>query len=242
MAGGPKPRRIVPASRVPGPVLPDLARWMVEESRVLTGEESPFRARLAAGDPRLVLIVGENASGKSLAFRLLAQIAGDHGITPVTLSIRERTGVGNGGMEHMRRAFIYGDEHEKSTGATSAGVVAAGFSNLDRDKPAMLGLDEPEIGLSDGYAEALGEYIGRRATETGPLACGVAVVTHSRRLARGLVRGLGADPTLLSTSGDHADVASWIASEETRTVEDLLALKGVGLDRWRAVNRLLERR
>lgn len=236
------PERVVPEDAVPGHVLPAFARWMVDESRMLTDETSPFSATMTDGDPRLVLIVGENASGKSLAFRLLAQIAGRHGMKPVTLSIRERTGVGTQGMENMRRAFIYGDEGENSTGATSAKVVQSGFFNVNGDKPAMLGLDEPEMGLSDGYAEALGELIGRETAASGPMCCGVAVVTHSRRLVQGLVRGLGADPVLVDMSSAHATVADWIASTETRSVEDLLALPDTGLERWRAVEKLLRGR
>lgn len=233
--------RILPDGSVPGMILPALARWAAEESHVLADEGSPFHADLVPGDPRVLLIVGENASGKSLAFRLIAQLAGTHGAVPITISIRERTGAGSDGHERMRRVFMFGDEEQSSTGATSAGVVVSGFSNLDRDKPAILGLDEPEIGLSDGYAEALGELIGQRATITGPLACGVMVVTHSRRLATGIVKGLGCDPTLLTMSEPHASVSDWIASDERRSVDDLMNLKETGVERWRTVERMLKR-
>lgn len=137
--------RILSDGSVPGMILPALARWAAEESHVLADEDSPFHADLVPGDPRVLLIVGENASGKSLAFRLIAQLAGTHGAVPITISIRERTGAGSDGHERMRRVFMFGDEEQSSTGATSAGVVMSGFSNLDRDKPAILGLDEPEI-------------------------------------------------------------------------------------------------
>lgn len=96
-----------------------------------------------------------------------------------------------------------------------------------------------EIGLSDGYAEALGEYIGMRAASAGGKSCGVMVVTHSRRLVRGLVRGLGVDPTFMTMTEEPGRVGDWIASEETRSVDELLALKTLGLDRWRAVSKLL---
>jgi hypothetical protein len=98
-----------------------------------------------------------------------------------------------------------------------------------------------EIGLSDGYAEALGEMIGLKSTQTGPNACGVMVVTHSRRLVRGLIRGLGAVPTFMTMSAGHDDVDAWLDAEETRSVDDLLALKDVGLERWRAIEKLLRR-
>jgi len=244
---------------VPGLVLPRLARWAVEESAALADERSPFHGTIADGDPRVLLIVGENASGKSLAFRLVAQIADSHGIEAITLSIRERTGDGTFEMARMRRAMIYGQETTSSTGATSARVVQSGFHNmLNRPAPCLLGLDEPEIGLSDGYAEALGEYIGRQAIDIGGSAgnigedggiigrnaCGVMVVTHSRRLAEGLVRGLGAEPTFVAMMPDGESappgLADWIASRDVKGVEDLLALRDTSLARFRQVQRILD--
>ncbi len=233
------PPKIIPAASIPGPALPMLARWIVEDSRIIADESSPFSATLIEGDPRMVLIVGENASGKSLAFRLMAQLAGQHDILPITLSIRERTGAGTMGMESMRRAMIYGNEAENSTGATSARVIESGFNNANRDKPAILALDEPEMGLSDGYAEALGEFIGANTVEASELCCGTVVVTHSRRLVSGLARGLGAMPTMIDMSSAHSSVEAWISSQETRSVEELLDLPEKASERWRAVNKIL---
>lgn len=130
---------------VPGMVLPDAARWVAGESAFANEEGTPFSASLHEADPRLLLIVGENASGKSLAFRIIARILDEAGATPITLSIRERAGLGGDGMGNMRRAFMYGDERIQSTGATSARVVDSGFRNLDRPEPAALLMDEPEI-------------------------------------------------------------------------------------------------
>lgn len=141
-----KPRGILaPKGTIPGLVLPTFCRWLATESAVFAGEDSPFRASLSESDPRIVLIVGENASGKSLAFRLLQQICGDHSIVAIDLSIRTRAGLGRGEMSHMKRAFMYGDEYERSTGATSASVVRRAFANLDREQPAALLMDEPEL-------------------------------------------------------------------------------------------------
>ena len=137
---------ILPAEAVPGMVLPDLARWVAERSALFGDERSPFHCGLAEGDPRILLVTGENASGKSLAFRLVAQLAGSHGIEPMTLSIRERTGAGTDEMARMRRVFIYGDEETSSTGSTSATVVQSLFrSYAQRNAPALLAFDEPEI-------------------------------------------------------------------------------------------------
>ena len=103
-----------------------------------------------------------------------------------------------------------------------------------------------ELGLSDGYSEALGEYIGQQAAPVPENACGVMVVTHSRRLAAGLVRGLGAEPAMLAMLPDAQapvpTVAGWIAQREVRSVDDLLGLKETALQRFRATQRLLDGR
>lgn len=233
-----EPRRILPEGAVPGLVIPQIARWAVERSK-LFGDESPFTASLHNADPRILLIVGENASGKSLAFRLIAQMLGTEGATAITISIRERTGSGPGEMNHMRRAFMFGDEHDQSTGANSASVVEKGFSNTDRDKPNALALDEPEMGLSDGYARALGEMIGSRSRTLHANCCGVIVVTHSRRLAQGLITGLGAEPTVLNLAPTPISASDWTATDEIRSVEDLKALPALALERFRAAHRTL---
>lgn len=131
---------------IPGMVLPTLARWAVGDSAILTAEESPFSGALIDGDERVLLITGENASGKSLAFRLIMQLATSGGIEAIPISIRERTGAGTDEMARMKRAFTYGDEETSSTGTVSAGVVHAGFEAMAaRPQPVVLCLDEPEI-------------------------------------------------------------------------------------------------
>lgn len=235
------PRRYLPDHAVSGPMLPEFARWTLEESVHISHPDSPFSGTLAEGDPRLLVIVGENASGKSLAFRIIARLAEEHGVDPITISIRERVGSGNGGMENMRKRMIFGDEGRRSTGATSAAVVERAFDNLDHPMRRMLGLDEPELGLSDGYAEALGEYVGRRSIDQGPKSCGVMVVTHSRRFCRGLLRGFGTTPAFLSMTAATPTIQSWLDHEEIRSVEEILGLSEFGRERHRRVDALLGR-
>lgn len=232
--------------KLPALFLPELARWTTEESLALSDEESPFSGKVMEGDPRVLLIVGENASGKSLAFRLIAQIASQHKVHAITLSIRERTGGGSFEMANMRRAMIYGDEGTSSTGATSASVVERGFANLSGKGPSLLCLDEPEIGLSEGYCEALGEYIGQKSRDMPSEACGVIVVTHSRRLAKGLAAGIGGAPSFLFMSGRDevapSGFSDWLESHDKKTVEELMALKDVGVERFRAVQKLINQK
>ena len=97
-----------------------------------------------------------------------------------------------------------------------------------------------ELGLSDGYAEALGEYIGRSAREMGANVCGVIVVTHSRRLVAGLVRGLGGAPCMLAMESGVETVGQWLERREERSVEDLLELKELSHARFREVQEILK--
>lgn len=72
----------------------ELTQWVADES-ALFGDDSPFRAAVDPQDPRMVVVTGENASGKSLFVRVAAAIfQREDGGLPVSVSIRERTGAG----------------------------------------------------------------------------------------------------------------------------------------------------
>lgn len=86
----------------------------------------------------------------------------------------------------------------------------------------------------------MGEFIGNSARVLPENACGVVVVTHSRSLADGLVRGLGSAPSMLTMEPDVRSVEQWVMSREQRSIEELLALKDVSHERFRAVERLLK--
>ncbi|USN14084.1 hypothetical protein KABACHOK_02480 [Brevundimonas phage vB_BpoS-Kabachok] len=227
-------------------LLPRMTRDLFEQSPFFEHPDCPFKGSFHDGDPRVVVITGENASGKSLVFRILAGTLQQEKITAVTLSIRERTGGGSFEMARMRRAFIYGDEEEQSTGATSARVVRSGFKNAGREGDAgVLMLDEPEMGLSDGYARALGELIGvkaRTAEADGGMndAChGVVVVSHNRPLVHGLIQGLRASPTFVNMSPAPVDLNDWLSTPERRTIAELEALSETAGERRKITHRVI---
>jgi len=231
--------RLIEASRIPGMIVQDLATYLCEESIAFDGDQSPFRADIVPGDPRLTLVVGGNATGKSIMHKMLVGLAHAHGIEPISLSIRERTG-SNESPGSMRRQFMYGYEHRDSTGNTSVRTTRKAFETLaGRSAPAMVLLDEPEMGLSDGFAHAFGELIGRLAADPPPVGCGVMVVSHSRALVRGLMAGLGAVPGYVITGGGPANVAEWLDYVEVRTVEDLEALGEISSSRRQTTREVL---
>lgn len=222
-------------------VLDGLVRWTCEESLLFGDERSPFTAKAFPGrDPRICVIVGENASGKSVFFQVLAGIAKrEHDLLPITISIRERSGAGTYEMSGMRRMMMFGDESQQSTGATSYNVVRNGFSNARRDdaKPLLL-LDEPELGLSEGYARALGHYIGQEALALPETCAGVVIVTHSRTLVEGMTLMAGVNPTLVNLNPEPKPLLEWLETPEVRSIDDLKNLSDLAIARRHAVAQL----
>ncbi|AFU88114.1 putative ATPase domain protein [Caulobacter phage CcrColossus] len=219
-------------------IAPTLAKDVLENSRFF-GSDSVFNGKLFEGDERLVVIVGENASGKSLLFRSMAAwVKKDYKVTGITISIRERTD----STVPFRRSFMFGEESEKSTGANSFQVIEAGLRNAEGGGhgQTLLMLDEPEIGLSDGYARALGEYLGQRALTLTDACQGLVVVTHSHSLVRGAVEGLKTAPTFVHVGSQPKPLDEWLGTTEYRTVEDLSKLGDLALERWRAIQKLMK--
>lgn len=215
---------------------------LLADSRMWTHEKMPFVATLHPGHPRVVLVAGENSTGKSVFVEGVLGWGHKHFKTsPLSVSIRERTGGGLYEGAAFRRAVMFGDEHEHSTGATSARVVETAFKNVqsraEEDKAAILVLDEPELGLSEGYACAMGSYLALQALAMHEKACGLVVVTHSRGLARNLAQSLGQAPTFVKL-GEPRSFDQWLESVETRSVQELLELGNKDLTGWRDINAL----
>lgn len=217
-------------------IAPAIAQDALENSRFF-GEDAVFQGTYFEGDERLLIIVGENASGKSLLFRVISAWAHKKKVTGITISIRERTD----STVPFRRAFMFGEENEKSTGANSFQVIEAGFKNAESGGhgQTLLMLDEPELGLSDGYARALGEYLGQRATTLTDSCQGLVVVTHSHSLVRGVLVGLQATPAFVHVGAQSKPIDRWLVDPEHRTVEDLKNLSDVAFERWRAIQKIM---
>lgn len=211
--------------------------WL-EGTVLFDTENCPFRFSSFRAEPtsRVLLIAGANATGKSLLFRHVAAAADEKGLSVITISIRERTGSGSFEMAAFRRSMMFGDEHEQSTGATSYRVVKTGFRNIhsrlekEDGQPTLLLLDEPEMGLSTGYAAAMGEYLAKEASALPARAPGLVVVTHSRDLVRQMLEHLPARPHFLYTGLSPLDLDTWISAPEHRTVEDLEKLEALGME------------
>jgi hypothetical protein len=193
---------------------------------------SPVRAYMAAGHPKVLFVAGENCSGKSFFVEHLRSW-GKHFLekgTSICISIRERTGAGTSDISGMRRVMMFGDESEQSTGATSVSVIARAFGNLagraEDGYRTLLVLDEPEIGLSEGYTRAMGTWLGEQIQAMPEKTAAVVVVSHSRALAKALQAVVGT-PSFVHM-GHPLGFDDWTTSVESRSVSDLLGLEETG--------------
>lgn len=215
------------------------------ETSRLMGPGAPLSAAISKGRGRVIVVAGANASGKSVFVQILAARARSAEALPISISIRERTGAGQDGMAGFKKTMMFGDEAEQSTGATSVAVATKGFSNLAvhaQDKPTLLILDEPEMGLSEDYSGAMGAYIARQAAALGhDNAMGVVVVTHSRALVSSLLielRSHNQEPHFVCM-GAHFTLAQWLAETPSKSVAELLALPGKGNQTRSEISKLL---
>ncbi|MBY3157323.1 hypothetical protein HFO56_33905 [Rhizobium laguerreae] len=190
-------------------------------------------------NPRALLITGENGGGKSLAVEILRQVSHDivqaegGKLEIMDIGMKRRVAAG------IERSFIFGHETTESTGNVSIRVALRGVANSrDRDHPHWLILDEPDIGVGDGYHAAIGEYLADFANTLHPACMGFVVVTHSRAIARELI---AAGASSLRVGADLRPVGEWLSDgDRPKSVADLLALQSVVSETRSNVNRLLE--
>lgn len=237
----------MPKTSTPKAPLPSLStrlRDLVDDNRLVSKSDpenpGPLSLTLVPGDPDcgVFIMVGDNASGKSLMVRLLASRLNTDKVEPLQVSMRYRTSSG------MHRVFMFGSDEDESTGAVSLHAVKGGMRTCqERMEPTWLMLDEPDIGLAEGYCLALGEYLARFGNDldgNGQKALGL--VTHSKPLVQGLAKHLRRRPHFLVTGPRHAGMGleQWLADNTPLGLDELLQLNDKGHQTWRAVEALLK--
>lgn len=195
---------------------------------------------LESGGRRDILVVtGENASGKSLAFMIINQLGRSLAKQDkVELEVMD-IGMGRRTRSGIEKGFIFGDENIDSTGNISIKVMQTAVANSrKREGFHYLMLDEPDIGVGEGYHNAIGRYLAEFAGELPEKCLGLVVATHSRRIAEKL---LDAGASSLRLGGDLRPVREWVRDGDIeKSVEELIALKDVSLERFRAVSAMLK--
>ncbi len=190
---------------------------------------------LEPGNPRLILISGSNGGGKSFLVKALGsylhlEAKGKVEWMAVGMSLRTSPG--------MARAFMFGDEGRESTGRISLKAVLGGLRTCKgREHPHALILDEPDVGLSEGYQAGLGELLSDFAGDLPALTRALIVVTHSRTIAKALS---DAGATCVRIGDDLRPTADWIRDGDSpRTAKDIEELSDRTIARMRAIQAVI---
>lgn len=202
---------------------------------------------------KLVLVLGENAGGKSLFRRLIRVMThpgskGAYGDPPVPrgpfpvgevigLSMQGRTSSG------FERSCVYGEESYHSTGENSAHTVAMGIQTAcGRNHTSILYWDEPDIGMSGGAAAGAGvairEFIQK---DDAPLVEAVFLTSHSPALIRQL-RVCDPHYIFLGDANGPKTLDEWFEWQQNPTPVTPEQLKELAYKRFRDVQKVLDRK
>lgn len=197
-----------------------------KEVKLYLCEKNMFPFTIKTGlDSKIMIVAGDNATGKSLFTRLFGEFAKKkYNIKTITISLNERVN----GNTNARRIINVEDEKEQSTGALSVKSIKKGFLTLSKwsvDDKTLLIIDEPELGLAEGYRYALGQYIRQQvdSISSNENFIGLIVATHSKSLSLGLTEGKD-EPNFIYMGNENKDFNSWINSKEKKSVDELLNL------------------
>jgi hypothetical protein len=172
------------------------------------------------GTTPLVVVLGENASGKSFFRRIVSLLCKEVEVERITLSMEGRRSDYLGAL----RAFVYGSEEWQSTGENSSNTVTTGISTCrSRETRHIIFWDEPDLGLSDSWAAGMGAAIRDFAENPGKHTVAAFVVTHNRYLVREL---LSANPHYVHLGEPAktapATLAAWLEKPvKARPIEEL---------------------
>lgn len=187
----------------------------------------------------LVLVTGENASGKSFVcsyLGLLARASDSARTSPEFMHLGMNLRAASG----MQRSLMFGNEGQNSTGAISVRTILAGFANSrKRDRSHVLCLDEPDIGLSEDAAAGCGALIAQFAQTPPDKLAGLIVVTHSRPIARAI---MALDPIRIRVGKDAGTTERWLAHPAPVAIETLIAIADTNHARFRAIRAIMSDR
>lgn len=241
--------------------VPALLRTVLEttaqDTDLFHGDASvlPVRLEQGAAESLFVLVTGDNATGKSLFAKVLGANLARKAETAFG---RERIAVYNLGMglrtaHGMARSFVYGGyEGDSSTGAMSLRAVEGGLRQCHperpRREPCILILDEPDIGLSDAYATALGDLVADETVTLDPQVLAIVVVSHNRLFLNRLKERLtarGSAPHHVACGPGHPGLQGWLDGNcemPVPSVADLLSIGDRNREGARRVEKILEPR
>lgn len=193
-------------------------------------EGPPLVAQLEPGIGKLIVVTGENASGKSFYRRIVHMASDKCKMECINTSQESRC------REGMHRVFMYGAEDWESTGYISAKSVGGAFrTSLGRKDKHVLFLDEPDIGLSDNYAAGLGQEIAESIEKSSDKLFATFIVSHSKALISQLAK---INPWHMRF-GSFLTLNEWLTASVVPTATSQLMDEGI--TRFRKLSKILDR-
>ena len=182
------------------------------------------------GTSKIVLVLGDNAGGKSFFRRLVRLVThaggqakvGPHPVEEfIHLSMESRTSTGMG-MDRISRVLVYGDESEDSTGQLTATIVEGGIKTAEkRDNSIILYWDEPDIGMAAAAQAGVGVRIREFASNLPEHVEAVFITTHSPILVAQLLKA-EESPHYIFLGGDGnppQTVQEWVKEQFNPDIE-----------------------
>lgn len=198
----------------------------------------------------LVLVLGENAAGKSLFRRILHQTVhygqkgqyGDPEIPRGPFPVREFLGLSMQGRTSgtMGTSFVYGVETYHSTGENSAHTIDGAFHTAaGRNHMTNLYFDEPDLGMSAGASAGAGVAIHDFvASKAAPLVQAVFVTSHSPPLVRQLA-SLDPHYLFLGNKAGPKTLADWFDWQQNPPPVSVKELQEIAHKRYKDVQAVL---
>ena len=194
-------------------------------------------------DSNVMLMSGDNASGKSIVCRLIKDIAKKESCNVRETSMGDRAKKG-----YMQQAITYGrygDENKESTGNLTAKRIIKDVEFLENyEQNFLMIVDEPEMGLGKDYHKALGQFLAKaceRLHETGRCK-GFIICSHSKTMFKSFLYHTNFDLIKLRLGeGNEESFCKWISNESKgKTMEDFINLPNKASERRKSIGKYLK--
>jgi hypothetical protein len=198
----------------------------------------PFVWKPGKAENPLVVVVGENAGGKSFFRRCVSAVCQDKDngkveVIPISMEARRTINY------QPWLAFVYGDEQYEATGVNSINTVLSGIKTCQgRDAAHVIIWDEPDIGLSEGNAASVGKAIADFTKEPPKHTKASIVITHRKALV-GQLLPIAPHYLYLGDADAPPSLDAWLMAPPV--VRPLQEVQDRARTRFKAIQKVLDR-
>ena len=187
------------------------------------------------GHCRVMVVVGDNAGGKSLLRRLFQTFLKKNKSDQTEVIHLSQQGRSTSGFV---RTVVYGSEDDGATSVISARTLVNSIrTSRGRENKHFIIYDEPEIGMSDESDLGAAIWLKEQLQDCPEQLRGIIICTHSRQFASQLMKLPYSK--FIWMHHPEATVREWL----DRTIKpiDPQKLMDVGLARWRKITKIFEK-